>query len=384
MKILMAVVSDIASDARVRREAGTLAQAGHDVRVVGFDYTIRKPIRRGLDGAEYYLYSFPSRDMPRWQRALRAGCSILRAAVAIAFTRADAFHSHNLHLSLPCVIGASVRRARFIYDAHELVVSMVRSPLQGSARWYERLIWKRSDAVITTNLSRAHYLQRLHGGQLPLVIGNYPVESRRIRAVDLRAQLHIPTDCRILIYQGGFYVTDRCFDTVAEALRDLPHWHWVLVGFGSEHSLRRLRQIAATADMTERMHILPPAPLDRLLDITAECDMGVVPLYRTNLGNYLGDTNKLFEYLMAGIPAIGSDFPEIRHAILDGSGGSVGAVFEPTDPQSITAAIRGLEPVLPELKQRAYGVARERFTWEQEGVKLRELYKELASIEVST
>lgn len=374
MRIVMAVVSDLSSDARVQREAAALADAGHRVSVVGFDYQVRRPVRRDADGVVYRVLPFPARGSSRLRRLSGAAVFFARASIAILAARADAVHSHNLHLAVPCVLAARLRRARLVYDAHELAVPRVRRRLRGLAVGYERMIWRRADAVVTTNESRARFLGRLHGGPAPVVVGNYPVEPAAVRPEDLRCRFGVPDTDRILLYQGGLYVDDRCFEAVAAALRDLPRWHWVLLGFGSPRNLARLAAILRAADVADRAHIVPKVPITRLLDITAGADLGVVPLKRVQLNNYLGDTNKLFEYLMAGVPAVGSDFPEVRRALVEGPEGPVGAVFDPADPASIATAIRGLEPDLAELRRRAWQVARRRFSWRLEGLKVTKLY----------
>jgi glycosyltransferase involved in cell wall biosynthesis len=359
----MAVVSDLSSDARVRREATSLAAAGHRVEVIGFDYGVRRAVRQELAGVGYRLLPFPPRGSARLRRLLGAAAFAARAAAAVLAVPADAYHSHNLHLAAPCVLAARLRRARLVYDAHELVVPMVRRRLRWLATRYERAVWRRADAAITTNRSRARFLGRLHGMAAPTVVGNYPEAPETLDPVDLHRHLGIPDGDRILLYQGGLYVADRCFDAVAEALRDLPGWHWVVVGFGSPQAVARLDASLRAADVRDRTHVLPKVPIERLLDVTAGADLGVVPLRHVHLNNYLGDTNKLFEYLMAGIPAIGSDFPEIRRALLDQPEGPVGAVFDPTDPASIAAAVKEVQADLAALRRRAWRVARERFSW---------------------
>jgi glycosyltransferase involved in cell wall biosynthesis len=373
----MAVVSDLSSDARVQREAAVLVEAGHRVVVVGFDYGVRRAVRRRIDGVEYQLLPFPPRGASRPRRLFGAAFFMMRATAILLASRADAVHAHNLHLAIPCMLAAWLRRARLIYDAHELVAPMVRQRLRGLTVWYERQVWRRADAVITTNPSRARFLRRLHGGELPLVLGNYPVEPHRIEPADLRRRLSIPADHLILIYQGGLYVNDRCFEAVMDALRELPTWHWVLIGFGSPQSFTRIRGFAAAAGIDHRIHMLPKVPLHELLNLTAGADVGVVPLRHVNLNNYLGDTNKLFEYLMAGIPAVGSAFPEVHRALLDNPEGRVGAVFSPEDPSTIARAIKEVESDLPALKQRAARVGRLRYSWSVEGRKLQQLYAQL-------
>jgi glycosyltransferase involved in cell wall biosynthesis len=373
----MAVVSDIATDARVRREAVALAGAGHQVDVVAFAYGITTPEHRVEDGVRYRLLPFPSRDASRWRRLAGAGRFFVRASALILRSDAEVFHSHNLHLAVPCVVRARLRRRHLVYDAHELVREMSIGWRRPLATLYERLVWRRAEAAITTNASRAAYLADLHGVEPPLVLGNFPARPADGDPTDLRTQLGIDPDRLLLIYQGGLYPAARCFETVAAALAENPAWEWVLVGFGREEAFRELDAILESAGIAERSHVLQAVPLGDLPAVTAAADAGVVPLRRTDLNNYLGDTNKLFEYLMAGIPAVGSDFPELTSAILDNPEGPVGAVFQPDDAASIGRALVEVERGLAAFKARAGRVARRHYSWDREGHKLVDLYERL-------
>jgi glycosyltransferase involved in cell wall biosynthesis len=377
VRVLMAVMWDLSNDARVRREATALAAVGHDVLVVGFDYSVDRPTRRREGGVSFHALPFPPRGTSQARRLLGAAVFWARAAREIVAADADVFHSHNLHLVVPCMIAARRCRAKLVYDAHEIVTGTGARLKRALARPSERFVWKRADAVISTNATRARYLEQLHGGEPPVVLGNYPDEPPALSPVDLRASLTIPSDAPILIYQGGFYFDTRCFDTVAEALRGLPGWHWVLVGFGSPQTIERLRKTLQDHGVDDRSHVLPPVPAEELLHITAGADVGVVPLRATELNTYFGDTNKLFEYLVAGLAVVGSDFPEERRAILENPVGPVGAVFDPDKPESVATAISQVAEDLPTLRQRAADVGRRFYSWRTERVKLLELYDRL-------
>ncbi|MDT0465047.1 glycosyltransferase [Streptomyces gibsoniae] len=378
MKILMAVVSDLRSDARVRREAAVLAADGHDVRVVGFDSGVRRAGSTVEEGVRYDVVPFPSRNLPRPLRLARAGLGAVRAALVMSRGRADAVHCHNLHLSLPALFVARRQGAALVYDAHELEACKHRGPVRRLIERWERLVWRRSQARITTNPSRAEYLERLHGSR-PAVVGNYPrTPGPGMEPKDLRARLGIPGERLVLIFQGGFYLESRCFRTVATALRGLPEWHWVLIGFGSDDTVRKLRELIAECGIEDRTTILPAVSVDELLSYTAGADVGVVPLTNSGLNCYLGDTNKLFEYLMAGLAVVGSDFPEVRRAVLEGPAGPTGVLFDPASSASVVRALREAAAGLSMFRRNAVN-ARAAYSWETESRTLTHLYRALAA-----
>lgn len=377
MKVLMAVVSDIRSDARVRREAAALAADGHTVTVVGFDSAVRRRQQRTHDGVVYDVLPLPPRNLPRPLRLARAVPAVLHAWLLMARSRPHVVHCHNLHLSLPALLVARRRRAQLVYDAHELEASMHQGAVRRLIEKWERVVWRRAQATITTNPSRADYLHALHGSR-PTVVGNYPpTPGAHMQPKDLRAALGIPADNLVLIFQGGFYLDSRCFTTVAAALRTLPGWHWVIIGFGSTATISALHRILLEHGIADRTHILPEVAVDELLSYTAGADIGIVPLTNVDLNCYLGDTNKLFEYLMAKLAVVGSDFPEIRRVVLDNATGPVGALFDPADPASIAAALEKTAASLAAFQHNAEHV-RATFSFDNESRTLTDLYRALA------
>jgi len=99
-----------------------------------------------------------------------------------------------------------------------------------------------------------------------------------------------------------------------------------------------------------------------------------VPIKPINLGSHTGDTNKLFEYLMAGLPVVASDLPEIHRVISQGDP-PVGELFDPRSPDSIADAVVRIVSDKREYEARrreARRLAVERFNWSvEEGVLLR-------------
>ena len=122
--------------------------------------------------------------------------------------------------------------------------------------------------------------------------------------------------------------------------------------------------------MADRVHILEAVPFDEFVDVAAAASVGIVPLRNISLNSYLGDTNKLFEYMMAGLPAVGSDFPEVARILSSGEP-AVGEVFDPEDDRSIAAAIAAiLNGSYERRRQEARRLALERWSWEHDEAEL--------------
>src|SRR5947199_181128 len=108
-------------------------------------------------------------------RSTRAGSCLGRArarAAAVALRIRPC--ALNIHTGPPSWVASRLRRAALVYDAHELYGEMAGfGPLNRIfARFnmaLERFMVRRSDAVITTNPSRAEILKERHG-QRPIVV----------------------------------------------------------------------------------------------------------------------------------------------------------------------------------------------------------------------
>jgi glycosyltransferase involved in cell wall biosynthesis len=127
------------------------------------------------------------------------------------------------------------------------------------------------------------------------------------------------------------------------------------------------------------VHLLPPRPFEDLAHTAAAATIGLVPLSPKTLNSYLGDTNKLFEYLMGGIPVAASDLPEIRRVVTSGDP-PVGELFDPDSAESIAEAVSKLlaDPELYERRRReARRLALELFNWEIEERRLLAIYRRL-------
>jgi glycosyltransferase involved in cell wall biosynthesis len=109
---------------------------------------------------------------------------------------------------------------------------------------------------------------------------------------------------------------------------------------------------------------------------TRSADAGLSLDKNTNLNYQFSLPNKLFDYLSAGIPVIATDLPEIAKIINEFR---CGILVAKPDPEEISKAIiklRDNKSLLKELKTNAV-VASESINWENESIKVEELYRSI-------
>jgi glycosyltransferase involved in cell wall biosynthesis len=86
--------------------------------------------------------------------------------------------------------------------------------------------------------------------------------------------------------------------------------HLVFMGFGKLEGL--VREYAARH---RHIHFHPPVPSEEVITYASGADVGFSLNENTCLSHYYSLPNKIFEYLLAGVPVIASDFPDTRQVL---------------------------------------------------------------------
>jgi glycosyltransferase involved in cell wall biosynthesis len=388
----MFVVNGVTVDARVRREAATLAAAGAEVVVLGLrersqaeqealdGFTVRRlrrdPFRRGLEGGAQP--GALSRRLAPLSQGLAVLDYSIRALVHGFRLHADVYHAHDL-VTLPVAWAAGrLRGTRVVYDAHELFTEIGRlSPwARRPLRWLEAFLIRRADRVITVNESIAGELSRRYGVPAPLVLLNCPrTAGRALRdgSGRLRARLGVAAGVPVALYQGMF-MPHRGLENLVRAARGLRRAHVAFMGWGP--LLDPLRALAVVEGVADRVHFMEGVPLSDLLEYTSGADVGLIPYRNVGLNNYYTSPNKLFEYCVAGVPVAASRLPELVKVV---EGRGIGVTFDPERPDDIAAAVNGLLDDPARLAEVRANVARAApsFTWEGQAPRLLDLYASL-------
>ncbi|WP_243669690.1 glycosyltransferase [Methanoculleus chikugoensis] len=87
----------------------------------------------------------------------------------------------------------------------------------------------------------------------------------------------------------------------------------------------------AAGDHADR---LPPPPTGRCTTPCAWGSIGLLVFQPDYYNAYIGLPNKLFDYMLCGLPVVASDFPEIRKVVAETE---CGVLVDPTDPPDAIA-----------------------------------------------
>src|SRR5690606_9969032 len=117
----------------------------------------------------------------------------------------------------------------------------------------------------------------------------------------------------------------------------------------------------------DRLRFLPPAVPGKMVRLATEYDIGLASEPGHSLNNRLALSNKLFTYLLAGIPTLVSDTTAQAEIAAEMSGAVF--VYPQRDAQALAATMDDLllsPPMLAQAREAAWQYAQQRFNWDLE------------------
>jgi glycosyltransferase involved in cell wall biosynthesis len=373
VRVAVLLHKTVVHDGRVLREAGALADAGHDVVVVHMPAGDEGEVVGGLRLRSATPPAW-TRRLPRTLWRMLALASIARHARA---ERPDVIHANDIATLIPGFLAAR-RGTRLVYDTHEYAVGVPyrKAVWAWLAATIERLLIRRCDAVITVSDGIAERLQARYGlAERPVVVRNVPdlPPPEPGVAPDLREGMEIG-GAPLVLHQGAV-AGGRGGENLVRAVARIDAAHLLFLGVDEAYA-GRLSELGNEVGFDGRLHFHPPVPLAALLSYTTQADVGVSLLENTCENHRLALPNKLFEYLAADVPVVVSDLPEMSRLVEERG---VGWTTDPGDPADI-ARVLGLalaERNDPALHQRVSAAAAE-LNWPHERSRLTGLYERLA------
>ncbi|MGG0237411.1 glycosyltransferase [Bacillus rhizoplanae] len=306
----------------------------------------------------------------------------VRGAILFRMIRAglkkkyDIYHSNDLNTLPQGFICAKImRRKKLIYDSHEVQTSRTgyNSNIYGIM---EKFFIKFCDVMIMENHTRAKYTEELYGFY-PKVIHNYPFVSRPelSKSIDLHGLLNILRNEPILLYQGGIQ-TGRGLDKLVQAVPLFKRGVVVFIGDGRIKP--ELQQMVQDMKLEDRVKFLPKVPVQDLIHYTKNAYLGFQVLNNVCFNHYSASSNKLFEYMMSGVPVVACRFPEIQGVV---EKENIGVCVDSHDPVSIAEGVNYLLDHPEErgkMKENCF-TAREKYNWNEEKRAFMDIYKETVS-----
>lgn len=287
---------------------------------------------------------------------------------------ADIYHSNDLN-TLPQGIICSkfrLKPKKLVYDSHEVQTSRTGYNPK-TIKLFESFMIKFVDEMIVENHTRAKKNEELYGFY-PNTLYNYSelydIEDKP--DVDLHSELGLPKDEKILLYQGGLQ-QGRGLELLIEMMPQVKEGTLVFLGAGKLE--KTLKEMAAQSSESHRIKFVDKVHFKALPSYTKQAYLGFQVLQNICFNHYSASSNKLFEYIMAHVPVVSCNFPEVKAVVDQGVGISV----DSQDVNQIAEAVNKLvedETLRNQYSEKCKQIKRI-YNWENEKQKLLEVYNAL-------
>ncbi|GCE20953.1 hypothetical protein KDK_47530 [Dictyobacter kobayashii] len=311
----------------------------------------------------------------------------MRSTFLLLRTPADIYHAHDVSGLPACYIAACLRRKPLVFESHEMpLFERPLSELNSSRRFLRTIlalllkrIVPRCAGVITVSPPIVEEIRRRYHVSRIALLRNLPEYREVPRNNRLREHLQLAASTRIVLYQGNIQPNRELDRLIHAASHFEPGIVLVIMGKDMKGTVSQLHSLIEQQGVAGQVKILPPVPYSELLTWTASADLGVTiysPDYSLNVSMFL--PNKLFEYLLVGVPVLSSNIGPIVEVIQKYD---VGQIIASLAPEDIAAAINLLlhdKEALQRMRAHALTASRDELCWEKESPRLLQLYAEIA------
>lgn len=291
---------------------------------------------------------------------------------AIKYRSVDLLHCNDLGgLLVGVFLKLSGSKAVLVYDSHEYAINDVpyESGWSIKLKYYlEKILIRFADEVITVSDSIANEYVRLYDIPKPHLVLNCPRYREQDKKNLFRENLSIRADQTIFLYQGAF-AGGRGIELLLEAFSDLESDQNVIVFMG-QGLLQPV--IEEKANISDTIFFHPAVKPDVLLNYTSSANYGINFGEDCCLSYRFSLANKLFEYLMAGLPVLTSNLYEMKRFV---ETEGVGIVASENTVTGFKQAVKdSLRQDYGAIQQKVFST-RKKYSWEEQEKVLERVYQ---------
>lgn len=377
-KVVMVVSNPCTNDSRVLKEAQTLAENGYEVIIYA--------VKTGNTSAREKVQGFTIKRIPV------AGYALIQkrfwrnlwywpvAFIQLIGEKADVYHAHDADTLGISYLASRFAKTKLVYDFHEYwrkKTTYSKHPLkvfwerkiQGLEYLYvENALSPIANGLITVNQSLADEFIKDVGVDTVVILKNTPHYTE----VDpqwkslIRQQLGLNNSVKIVLYLGSLS-KGRGIETLLKVSKAMSNdYAFVFIGYG------HLTELVCQESLNHKnVFYIPAVAPSEVISWASGADVGISPIQNISWSYYYSSPNKVFEYIMAEVPVICSNFPEMRDLITTYSCGEL------LQDNSIEEFVNKIRLITEDKEKYMKGVllAKQQENWEAQTPKLLALYE---------
>jgi glycosyltransferase involved in cell wall biosynthesis len=283
-------------------------------------------------------------DLPRAGK-MRAEGSFLREILQARFGSFDVLYLNSIYSAVRGGIYLSGPKfgKRIIYHSPDYYCPMTypwRFRMEGRTA-------RKSDLYINNEFHRGYITQVMHHVQCPVIIAppNLPLAwPRPKKSAETRNVMAGGRDDAFVLMLHGGWSPLRMVTQLWQGLAQLPD-RFRLVMTGGHTKGEDSDRLLAELGISDRVLRLPKLPFNEMLGYTVNADAGVLIYSNNDLGNFFTAPGRMTEYLICGIPVLGSNHTGIENLVMRYD---LGKTTDATNPAAIAKSIEKLAAAIDE------------------------------------
>lgn len=286
-----------------------------------------------------------------------------------AFLKRKKFDYILIHLVDSLPFASSLKKttgAKLVYDCQEYFKGQYSTAAPAEYKWVkdaeDRFVKNANIILATTNVMLERLKNDFGGNYIFLRVRNLPLETAVNYPVDSNS------DSLKMIWHGLTIVPENTRG-IHIILHAISHCktpvHLFLQGNISEENRRKLDVMLDRLQIEEKVTVLSPAHPDNIVPSLIQYDIGVAGELAEQENQLLTSSNKLFEFICAGLATIVPDLPGLKETIVELG---TGVLFKPGNYMELADIIDGLNKNKPLLVQykKASKAAASYLSWEND------------------
>ena len=366
-RAFVSVTNDLYTDNRVNKICLFLMEQGYQVTLIGRV----KSDSSTLNDRPYATKRFKL----LWEKGPKFYAAYnLRLFFFLLFRRADLLVANDLDTLAANYLASKFKfKTKLVYDSHEYftqVPELIHRPK--TQKIWERIegfIFPRLQTVYTVNPSIADIYTQKYKKNVRVVRNISPTWNPD--RIPSRKELGLPENQFLVILQGAGINVDRGAEEAVEAMKLLTDVILLIVGSGDV--IDTLKEMVQKHNLQKNVLFFEKRPYAEMMAFTSHADLGLT-LDKPTSDNYRYSLpNKVFDYIHAETPIIGTNLVEVAHVIVTHH---VGTVIEELTPEALARAIRHYQehPDLLQTQKANCRVAAATENWENEREVLKQIY----------
>lgn len=346
----------------------------------GFDITLVKSyVRRGKEKEESRpglcnrMIDLLTKRWPKskWIEPLVFVEFILRSTLLGVWSRPDLVVAIDVDTLLQGWIVSRLCRAKLIYYSIELYSERPGFSPKRFWVWFERRLINKAHLAVACEPNRARVMQEKYGArELPMTVLNVPPYSQPEHTTVIPDYLRARgLEGKRVAYYMGEIKAARCIDQFIEAARRFDD-SIVLFLIGPVEPGYDVHAKIRECGVERKVFVHPPVHPREVMAFACSADLGLQTQLNDGLNHLYCAPIKLFQYLMAGLPVLASNFPGMVDVV---EKNEAGLCVDPEDVEAIAAAINtilGDAALWRRMSENALRVAKDRYCYEIESRRL--------------